>query len=112
MGKEGQKDIYFITGESKKAVESSPFLEQLKQRGLEVLYMVEPIDEYCIQQLKEFDGHKLVSVTKEGLELPEDEEEKKKKEDTVKEYEKLCTSMKEILGDKVEKVKVGFRVVD
>merc|ERR1712000_563492 len=61
MGKEGQKDIYFITGESKKAVESSPFLEQLKQRGLEVLYMVEPIDEYCIQQLKVFVGTRIVA---------------------------------------------------
>merc|ERR1712137_70276 len=110
--KEGQKDIYFITGESKKAVESSPFLEELKKRGFEVLFMVEPIDEYAIQQLKEFDGHKLVSVTKDGLELPEDEDEKKKKEDIKKDFEKLCTTMKDTLGDKVEKVKVGFRIVD
>merc|ERR1712108_94916 len=102
--KEGQKDIYFITGESKKAVESSPFLEQLKQRGLEVLYMVEPIDEYCTQQLKEFDGHKLVSVTKEGLELPEDEDEKAKQEELKKSHEKICEVIKSILGDKVEKV--------
>merc|ERR1712169_31092 len=108
--KEGQKDIYFITGESKKAVESSPFLEQLKQRGLEVLYMVEPIDEYCIQQLKEFDGHKLVSVTKEGLELPEDEEEKARREQEKKDHEKLCEVIKNILGDKVEKVQVGDRI--
>merc|ERR1712125_135003 len=98
--KEGQKDIYFITGESKKAVESSPFLEQLKQRGLEVLYMVEPIDEYCIQQLKEFDGHKLVSVTKEGLELPEDEEEKARREQEKKDHEKLCEVVKSVLGGK------------
>ena len=87
--KEGQKDIYYITGESKKAVETSPFLEQLKKRSLEVLYMTEPIDEYCIQQLKEFDGHKLVSVTKEGLELPEDEEEKAKQEELKKQHEKI-----------------------
>merc|ERR1712130_966766 len=107
--KENQKDIYFITGESRKSVEGSPFLEVLKQRGFEVLFMTEPIDEYCIQQLKEFDGHKLVSVTKEGLELPEDEDEKAKKEETKKAHEKLCEVIKNILGDKVEKVQVGDR---
>merc|ERR1712137_459289 len=110
--KEGQKDIYYITGESKKAVESSPFLEQLKKRNLDVLFMVEPIDEYCIQQLKEFDGHKLVSVTKEGLELPEDEEEKSRQEEIKKSFEKICEIIKSILGDKVEKVLVGNRIVD
>jgi len=108
--KENQKDIYFITGESRKSVEGSPFLEVLKQRGFEVLFMTEPIDEYCIQQLKEFDGHKLVSVTKEGLELPEDEDEKAKKEETKKAHEKLCEVIKNILGDKVEKVQVGDRI--
>merc|ERR1712130_930557 len=108
--KENQKDIYFITGESRKSVEGSPFLEVLNQRGFEVLFMTEPIDEYCIQQLKEFDGHKLVSVTKEGLELPEDEDEKAKKEETKKAHEKLCEVIKNILGDKVEKVQVGDRI--
>merc|ERR1711902_243335 len=78
--KENQKDIYYITGESKDVVGSSSFVETLKKRGRECLYMTEPIDEYVVQQLKEFDGKNLVSVTKEGLELPEDEEEKKKKE--------------------------------
>merc|ERR1712050_315683 len=75
--KEGQNDIYYITGESIAAVSSSPFLETLRKKGLEVLYMVDPIDEYCVQQLKEFDGKKLKSTTKEGLEL-DDEDEKKK----------------------------------
>merc|ERR1712121_464411 len=78
--KENQKDIYYITGESKDVVGSSSFVETLKKRGLECIYMTEPIDEYVVQQLKEFDGKNLVSVTKEGLELPEDEEEKKKME--------------------------------
>merc|ERR1712137_472652 len=108
--KENQKDIYFIAGESRKSVEGSPFLEVLKQRGFEVLFTTEPIDEYCIQQLKEFDGHKLVSVTKEGLELPEDEDEKAKKEETKKAHEKLCETVKSILGDKVEKVTTGSRI--
>merc|ERR1712212_807069 len=85
--KENQKDIYFITGESKEVVASSSFVERLKKRGLEVVYMTEPIDEYVVQQLKEFDGKNLVSVTKEGLELPEDEEEKKKYEEDVKKFE-------------------------
>merc|ERR1712070_962656 len=83
---EGQSDIYYITGESKKAVETSPFIEMCKKRNFEVLYMVDPIDEYCVQQLKEYDGKKLVSVTKEGLKFEETEEEKKKKEETVAEY--------------------------
>ena len=110
--KENQKDIYYITGESRKAVENSPFIEKLKKRGLEVLFMVDPIDEYAVQQLKEYDGKKLVCCTKEGLQLDETEEEKAKKEEVKSQFEALCRLMKDILGDKVEKVLVSDRVVD
>lgn len=109
--KETQKDVYYITGESKEVVATSSFVERLKKRGLEVVYMTEPIDEYVVQQLKEFDGKNLVSVTKEGLELPEDEEEKKKREEDVKKFEPLCKVMKDILDKKVEKVVVSSRLV-
>jgi len=109
--KETQKDIYYITGESKEVVATSSFVERLKKRGLEVIYMTEPIDEYVVQQLKEFDGKNLVSVTKEGLELPEDEEEKAKTEANKVKYEGLCKVMKDILDKKVEKVVVSSRLV-
>merc|ERR1712018_1071341 len=109
--KENQKDIYIITGESKEVVSSSSLVEKLKKRGLEVVYMTEPIDEYVVQQLKEFEGKNLVSVTKEGLELPEDEDEKNKREENVKKLEGLCKVMKDILDKKVEKVTVSTRLV-
>jgi len=109
--KENQKDIYFITGESREVVENSAFVERVLKRGFEVLYMVDPIDEYAVQQLKEYDGKTLVSVTKEGLELPEDEEMKKKLEEDKAKYEALCSRMKEILDKKVEKVVVSNRLV-
>ncbi|KAE9614727.1 hypothetical protein Lal_00036149 [Lupinus albus] len=110
--KEGQNDIYYITGESKKAVENSPFLEKLKKKGYEVLYMVDAIDEYAVGQLKEFEGKKLVSATKEGLKLEETEDEKKKQEELKEKFEGLCKVIKDVLGDKVEKVVVSDRVVD
>merc|ERR1712029_1303552 len=100
-------DIYYITGESLDVVKQSAFVETLKKRGLECVYMTEPIDEYVVQQLKEFDGKNLVCVTKEGLELPEDEEEKKKFEEAKAEFEGLCKAMKEILDKRVEKVVVS-----
>merc|ERR1712160_56066 len=109
--KEGQSDIYYITGESIAAVSSSPFLETLRKKGFEVLYMVDPVDEYAVQQLKEFDGKKLKSVTKEGLDI-EDEDEKKKLEELKAEFEPLTKLMKEVLGDKVEKVIVASRMAD
>nr|GEV62308.1 heat shock cognate protein 80 [Tanacetum cinerariifolium] len=110
--KDGQNEIFYITGESKKSVENSPFLEKLKKKGYEVLYMVDAIDEYAVGQLKEFEGKKLVSATKEGLKLEETEDEKAKQDSLKEKFEGLCKVIKDVLGDKVEKVVVSDRVVD
>merc|ERR1711904_486126 len=110
--KEGQKEIFYITGETKKAVEQSPFVEKLRKNGYEVLFMVDPIDEYCVGQLKEYDGHKLVCITKEGLKLTESEDEIKQKEELKAKFDPLCSAMKEILAEKIEKVVVSERLVD
>ncbi len=109
--KENQDKIYYITGETRDQVASSAFVERVRKRGFEVLYMTEPIDEYSVQQLKDYDGKTLVSVTKEGLELPEDEDEKKRFEEQKAKFEDLCKVMKDILDKKVEKVIVSKRLV-
>lgn len=105
-----QKTIYYITGDSKKKLESSPFIEEAKRRGVEVLFMVDPIDEYVMQQVKDFEDLKFVCLTKEGVKFEESEEEKKQKEEEKASFEKLCKAMKEILGDKVEKVVLTDRL--
>jgi len=109
--KENQKHIYCISGESRQYVENSAFVERLVKYGYEVVYMTEPVDEYVIQQLKEFKGKRLVTVDKETFELPEEEDEKKKHEADKVKFENLCKTIKSILGDKIEKVLVSRRLV-
>ena len=120
--KEGQTQIYYITGDSKKKLENSPFIEQCQAKGYEVIFMVDPIDEYVMQQVKDYEfspggdqeakTHKFVCVTKEGFKLEETEDEKAAREEETKQYETLCTTIKTILGDKVEKVALTERLKD
>ena len=110
--KENQEHIYFISGESKKSVENSVFLEKMKKHNLEVLFMCDPIDEYCLQQLNEFDGKKFKNITKENLDLPLTKEEKEQEEEKQKEFKDLCGKMEDILDNKVKSVIISNRLND
>mmetsp|Transcript_10010 Transcript_10010/g.31823 ORF Transcript_10010/g.31823 Transcript_10010/m.31823 type:complete len:757 (-) Transcript_10010:169-2439(-) len=110
--KEGQDKIFFVTGEGKRAAEISPAMEKMKALDYEVLYMVDPLDEICSQSITDFEGKKLVDINKAGLELEKSEEEKKEMEENIKEYESLATWLKKQLGERVQKVQVGERLVN
>merc|ERR1719379_1055951 len=109
--KDWQNSIYYISGKSLEEVKESAFLEKLKAKGLEVLFLVDPIDEYAIQNLTEFDGKKLQSVTKENLQFGDDTDEDKKRAELYKEkFNPLSDWLKNTYGDKVEKVAVSTRI--
>ena len=106
--KDGQKGIYYITGESIDDVKDSPFVERLNKQGYEVIFMTDAIDEYCTQQITEYDGHKMLNCTKEGLEMDDEDEDKFKK--TEEEFKPLTDKIKGFLGDRVEKVSISKRL--
>merc|ERR1712125_184498 len=110
--KDNQPGIYYVTGETLSAVETSPFIEKLKKKGFEVLFMVDPIDEYAVQQLKEFDDKKLICATKDGMAIEDTDDEKKAFEEAKAATEGLCKQIKDILDNKVEKVVVSNRLAD
>merc|ERR1712076_140628 len=108
--KENQKEIYFITGESKASVAQSPFVETLKKKGYEVLYLVDPIDEYVIQQLKDYEEKKLRNCSKEGLDLEDDEDEKKRFEEQKAAFRRSLHLDQGSLGRQNRKILVGSRM--
>merc|ERR1719487_2000215 len=110
--KKGQKNIYYISGESKEAVEKSPFLERLRKKNLEVLYYVDPIDEYAMPQLTEFKGFQFMGANKENLKLDDDDQEEKKVKKLTETHKKLTDWLKETLGSKIEKAVVSNRLLE
>merc|ERR550534_317417 len=111
--KDKQESIFFVTGTSRAEVEKSPFVERLLKRGYEVIYGVEPVDEYCIQALPEFEGKKFQNVAKEGLELDTSQKAKDRKEAADKEFKPLTDWLKEnALKDQIEKATVSSRLTE
>jgi len=105
---EKQNFIYYITGESVDVIKKSPFLEKLTKKGYEVIFMADPLDEYVVQTLADFEGKKLMSVSKEGLKLGDENKDKEKKQE--EEFKDFISWLKGIYGEKVEKVVVSNRL--
>jgi len=108
--KDGQESIYYLVGGSREQVESSPYVEAFKARGLEVIYFTDAVDEYVVESLGEFDGKKLVSIRHGGVELDDHapEGDALSEEQTIA----LCEFLKQELGDRVTRVASGKRLVD
>ena len=107
---DSQNNIYFITGENEDALNNSPFIEKLKSKGYEVLFLTDPMDEYAIQHVRDFEGKKLVCASKEGFLIEETEDERKNAEESKKSLDKLTTLIKDILGESVNKVVISNRL--
>jgi heat shock protein beta len=109
---ESQEYIYYISGSSTEAVENSPFLEKLKAKGFEVLYLTDPMDEYAVQNLTEFDGKRLMSVTKEGLKFGGDDDDADAKRTALyrEKFSDLTDYLQESFGKDVEKVVISNRI--
>jgi len=110
--KKGQKSIYYISGESKEAVEKSPYLERLRKKGYEVLYYIDPIDEYAMPQLTEFKGFQFAGANKENLKLEDDDLEEKKLKKIGEMYKPVTDWFKDTLGTKIEKSVVSNRLLE
>lgn len=108
---EEQKTIYYLTGESHQELANSKKLEIFNNKGIEVLFMTEPIDEYVLQQFRNYRDYEMADITREGIELPESENEKERRETQERSYEVFCKGIKEYLGDKVEKVSLSNKLV-
>ena len=109
---ENQPGIYYITGENINIVSNSPFVEKLKKKGWEVLYFVDPIDEYMLSNLTEYNGHKLICITKSGIDFGDSDIVKEEFKKTGEKYESLCKDIKEVLSDKVNAVVISNRIID
>merc|ERR1719378_1789687 len=108
----GQKNIYYISAESKEAAEKSPYLERFRKKGIEVLYYVDPIDEYAMPQLTEFKGFQFIGANKENLKFDDDEDDEKKIKKLGETHKKLTDWLKETLGSKIEKAVVSNRLLE
>jgi molecular chaperone HtpG len=110
--KPGQNSIYYITAESVKSIINSPFLERLRAKNYEVVYMCDPLDEYITQQVRDYKDKKLVCVTKENTDMGSDEAEREEFERSKSEFKNVCDYMKSTLSDEVEKVIVSNKLAD
>ena len=108
----GQPAIYFVSAESRPAAEASPHIEGLRKRGYEVLWFTDPVDEWVVDSLREFDGKKIVSAAKGALDVPQDEQEKKKTEEQTGLFASLLSRLKTALADGVSDVRVSNRLTD
>lgn len=111
--KESQSNIYYLAGESLDAIKDSPFLERFKAKGIEVLYMTDPMDEYAVQNLAEYDGFRLQSVSKEGLRFGDEDDVEQRRADAYRSrFQPLADWLKDVLGDKIEKVTISNRLAE
>ena len=112
--KDGQSSIYYVTAESFSAAKNSPHLEIFRKKGIEVLLLGDPVDEWCVSHLGEYDGKQLAHVAKGDLDLGDldDADDKAEREQTESNYKPLAERLEKVLGDKVKTVRISHRLTD